>query len=54
MTKSYDLWNPDRSVGRRAVLVVDKGGVVRHRREYEPGTLPDPSELFDILDELNK
>ena len=54
VTKAYDLWNPDRGVGRRAVLVVDKGGVVRHRREYEPGTLPDPAELFDLLDELNR
>ena len=47
------LWNPDRGVGRRAVLIVDKGGVIRHRKEYEPGTLPDPQEFLELLDGLN-
>ena len=53
VTKAYELWNADRSVGRRAVLIVDKGGVIRHRKEYEPGTLPDPLEFLEILDTLN-
>jgi alkyl hydroperoxide reductase subunit AhpC len=51
MCKSYALFNEERGVPIRAVVIVDKDGVVRFRKEYAPPTLPDPA---DILAELEK
>ncbi len=51
MTKAYDLWNADRSTPNRAVVIVDKDGVIRFREEYAAGSLPDPA---DILAEVEK
>ena len=52
VTQAYDLWNEERGVGRRAVIIVDKNGIVRHRKEYQPGTLPEPAEVLEVLDSL--
>ncbi len=46
---AYDLWNEERGASNRAVLVVDKQGVVRFRETYTPGILPDPQEILAAL-----
>jgi len=51
MSRAYDLWNSDRGTPNRAVVIVDKDGVIRYRNEYPAGTLPDPE---DILAEVEK
>jgi alkyl hydroperoxide reductase subunit AhpC len=51
MSRAYDLWNADRGTPNRAVVIVDKDGVIRYRNEYPAGTLPDPA---DILAEVEK
>lgn len=51
MAKAYDLWNGDRGTSNRAVLVVDREGIIRYRHEYAPPTLPNPA---DILAEIEK
>lgn len=51
VTTAYGLWNDERGAGTRAVIIVDKDGVVRFRETYAPGTLPDPEM---VLGELNK
>jgi alkyl hydroperoxide reductase subunit AhpC len=51
-TKAYDLWNEERGASNRAVLIVDKGGVVRFRETYTPGVLPDPEKILGVLDSL--
>ena len=53
-TRAYDLWNEERGASQRAVLIVDKEGVVRFRETYQPGILPDPSAIFDVLQSLNQ
>ena len=52
MTQSYGLWNEERGVGFRAVLVVDKAGVVRFRQRYSPGTRPDAEEILKVVEGL--
>ena len=52
VAQAYDLWNEERGVGRRAVIIVDKTGTICHRKEYAPGTLPDPAEVLEILDTI--
>lgn len=51
VTTAYGLWNEERGAGTRAVIIVDKDGVVRFRETYAPGTLPNPEA---VLEELNK
>ena len=50
VTTAYGLWNEERGAGTRAIIIVDKEGVVRFRETYAPGTLPDPE---NVLSELN-
>ena len=49
VAQSYDLWNDERGASLRAVLIVDKAGVVRFRQTYVPGTLPNPEEILQVL-----
>ena len=53
VSKAYDLWNDERGASKRAVIIIDKGGVVRFRELYEPGTLPDPKDIFEVMRSLN-
>ena len=53
-SKAYDLYNEERGASKRAVIIIDKEGVVQFREEYEPGTLPDPVDIFRVVDNLNK
>lgn len=55
--KAYDVANTDRNgfrdIARRAVLVVDSQGVVRHRQVTEhPGIEPDYEAVFAALRQL--
>jgi alkyl hydroperoxide reductase subunit AhpC len=52
VTQAYGLWNEERGVGFRAVLVVDKQGIVRFRQQYTPGTLPDPEAILTVVESL--
>ena len=53
-SKASDLYNEERGASKRAVIIIDKEGVVQFREEYEPGTLPDPVDIFEVVDNLNK
>ena len=52
VTTAYDLWNEERGAGTRGVIVVDKEGIVRYRKTYEPGVLPDTEEILGVVDQL--
>jgi alkyl hydroperoxide reductase subunit AhpC len=52
-SRAHDLYNEERGASFRAVLVVDKQGGIRFRETYEPGILPDPSEILAVIDALN-
>ena len=53
VTTAYGLWNEERGAGTRAVIVVDKAGIIRHRQTYEPGTLPDTEGILGVVDSLS-
>ena len=53
-SKAYDLYNEERGASKRAVIIIDKQGIIQFREEYEPGTLPDPADIFEMVDKLNK
>ena len=46
MSKAYGLWNADRGLSNRAVVIVDKEGIVRFRHEYTAPALPDPADIL--------
>ena len=52
VTTAYDLWNEERGASNRAVIVVDKEGIIRFRQTYVPGVLPDPEEILSVVDKL--
>ena len=53
VSKAYDLYNGERGASKRAVIIIDKEGVIQFREEYEPGTLPDPVDIFRVVDKMN-
>ncbi len=53
VTTSYGLWNEERGAGTRAVIIVDKDGVVRFRETYTPGILPEPERILAEVAKLN-
>jgi len=53
VSKAYDIYNEERGASKRAVIIIDKEGVIQFREEYEPGTLPDPVDIFRVVDKLN-
>ena len=53
VTTEYGLWNEERGAGSRAVIIVDKEGIIRHRQTYTPGVLPNAEELLEIVEKLS-
>jgi peroxiredoxin len=53
VVQAYDLWNDALGAGKRAVVVVDRKGVVRYRKAYGPGTLPNPAEILEAVENLD-
>jgi peroxiredoxin len=52
MIKSYGLWNEERGASRRAIIIVDKGGIIRYRQEYTPPNSPFPPDILAQLEKL--
>jgi len=52
-TTAYGLWNEERGASQRAVTIIDKDGVVCFRATYQPGILPDPTTIIDVVEGLN-
>ena len=53
VTTEYGLWNEERGAGSRAVIIVDKEGIIRHRQDYKPGMLPNAEEILEIVDSIS-
>ena len=52
-TQAYGLWNEERGAGNRAVIIVDKAGIIRFRETYVPGVLPNPEDSLAAIDKLD-
>ena len=53
VTAAYGLWNEEKGAGNRAVIVVDKDGVIRFRQTYGPGSLPNPEDILNVVEGLS-
>jgi len=50
--KAYDVFNEERGMDKRAAFVVDRSGIVRYSKLYEPGTIPETKEMLEQLRKL--
>ena len=50
--KAYGVFNEERGMDKRAAFVVDKDGIVRYSKLYEPGTIPESKEMLEQLRKL--
>lgn len=48
----YGVFNPKLGRPDRATFIVDKQGVLRWTKRYEPGVLPDNAEILAELGKL--
>ena len=54
VSRAYGLWNPERGASQRAVIIVDKEGIIRYPRTYSAPNLPDLEEILRELQQLEK
>ena len=52
VTTAYGLWSDEWGAGDRAVIVVDKEGIVRFRQTYGADGLPEPGEILKVVERL--
>ena len=52
MSDLYGVLRPE-GYPRRAIIIIDKQGVIRYRKEYDKG-IPDDKELLAELDSINR
>ena len=51
MSQAYELWDEERGISKRAVVIIDTDGVIAFRKVYER---PDLPAAQDILAEVDK
>ena len=52
VSRAYGLWNAERGASQRAVLIIDREGVIRYRRTYSAPNLPDLEEIMREVEKL--
>jgi alkyl hydroperoxide reductase subunit AhpC len=53
VSKKYGVWKEDKGICERAVVIVDKQGIVRYVDIHDIGEAPDNEQLRDVLRELD-
>ncbi len=51
VAQRYGLWRPDKGYSRRAIVIVDRDGIVRHSQVIPQGP-PDVEELLHLVRSL--
>jgi alkyl hydroperoxide reductase subunit AhpC len=52
VTKKYGVWKEDKGISERAVVIVDKEGIVRYIDVHDISEAPDNGHLLETLREL--
>ncbi len=52
MSTAYGVFNSEFGRPERATIIIDKSGIVRWIKMYEPGILPDAAELLAAIREI--
>ena len=51
VTQAYGLWREDKGYSRRAIIIIDRAGVIRHSQVIERGA-PDVEALLAVVKEI--
>jgi len=53
VSKKYGVWKDDKGICERAVVIVDKKGIVRYVDVHDISEAPDNAQLLEVLRELD-
>jgi peroxiredoxin len=53
VSKKYGVWKEDAGISERAVVVVDKQGIVRYIDVHDIGEAPENAQVLEALRELD-
>lgn len=53
VSKAYGVWKDDAGICERAIVVVDKQGIVRYVDVHDIGEAPENGQILEILRELD-
>lgn len=50
--QAYGVFNTERGFAIRSVFIIDTQGIIRWKKTYSPGTLPEADEILEALAKL--
>ena len=53
VSKKYGVWKDDKGICERAIVVVDKQGIIRYIDVHDIGEAPENSQIVEVLRELD-
>lgn len=53
VSKSYGVWKEDKGICERAIVIVDKKGIVRYVDVHDISEAPENAQLLEVLRELD-
>ena len=53
VTQAYGLWREDKGYSRRAIVIIDRAGVIGHSQVIERGA-PDVEALLSVVKEIGE
>ena len=53
VSKSYGVWIEDKGICERAIVIIDKKGIVRYVDVHDIGEQPDNNQILDVLRDLD-
>ena len=52
VSKAYGVWKEDKGICERAIVIVDKQGIVRYVDVHDISEAPENAQLLEVLREL--
>ena len=52
VSKKYGVWKEDKGISERAIVIVDKKGVVRYIDVHDIGEAPENAQVIEALRDL--
>ena len=53
VSKRYGVWKDDKGICERAIVIVDKQGVIRYIDVHDISEVPENAQLLEVLRELD-
>jgi Peroxiredoxin len=53
VSKKYGVWKEDAGISERAIIVIDKKGIVRYIDVHDIGEQPENAQILEVLRELD-